>query len=92
MKRETKKTIALVVGGTIVGWMLGNSTKTCPRQGGAREEPDIPQLQRIAGDLVNMCEQITPVALQIEASLADDREIDAGEAYAMYQQFRTLSR
>lgn len=92
MNKATKKTFALVGGGAVVGIILGSAFKRCPAIApAARGEPDIPALQRIAGDIVNMCDMIRGPALQLEEALADDGEISTAEAYALYQQFQRLT-
>lgn len=93
MQKSTKKTIAILAGGSILGFILGRTTQSCPAlPPGSSGAPDVPALQRISADLVNMCDQIRPVALQLEAALADDREISTSEAYALYRQFSRMTR
>ena len=91
MKESTKKTIAISVVGGFVGYMIGRATGPCPAVSAGRDAPDIPALQRISGDLVYMCDQIRPIALQLESALADDQEISTSEAYALWNQMRRLA-
>jgi hypothetical protein len=86
MKQSTKMAIGIGLMGGALGYVLGRLTAPPRLPPGERVAPDVPALQRIAGDIVYMCDQVRPTALQLQAALADDRQIDASEAFAIMQQ------
>lgn len=92
MKTETKRAIGAGLIGGVLGYVFGRITAPARRPPAERVAPDVPPLQRMAGDMVYMCDQIRGPALELESALADDREIDTAEAYALMQQITRLAR
>jgi hypothetical protein len=92
MQKATKRAIGIGLISGVVGYILGRATAPARLPPAERVAPDVPPLQRMAGDIVYMCDQIRGPALELEAALADDREIDPGEAYALMQQVTRLAR
>jgi hypothetical protein len=83
----------LIAGGVglAIGVLIGRASRTrsCPPCGPGAVDTR-PGLQKIAAGFRDICETMSPVADQIEQALADDRRIDANEAYAIMQSLGRL--
>jgi len=87
MDKSTGKYLIAGGIGLIVGWAIGRASATCPPC--VVEEDTRPGLQQVAAGFRDICAVMGPVADEIDRALANDRVVDANEAYAI---LRSLGR